>query len=66
MNNRKDLRAYLAQLRKRGYQVSRGGDHWQIRCGGRLVATCGTTPSSNRTLAYVRTAVRRYERGQAS
>jgi predicted nuclease of restriction endonuclease-like (RecB) superfamily len=65
MSYGKDIRAYIDHLARSGYQISKAKGHWHVRCNGRLVATAGTTPSSNRSLTYLKSAVRRYERQQA-
>lgn len=62
-----ELTAYLAQLRRRGYQVrlSKSG-HWHIRDErGHLVAVTSGTPGDRRSLLNFRATLRRAERRPA-
>lgn len=57
-----DLAAFLRDLRRRGYTVTkaRRSSHWHIRDRhGRLVAVTGSTPSDRRSLANLRASLRR-------
>jgi len=58
-----DIGAYLRQLRRDGYDVSRarGGGHWLIRRGGQLVTVAASTPGKS-AMAALRSHVRQFEK----
>jgi hypothetical protein len=58
-----DITGYLRRLRQAGYSVDKipHGNHWAIRDGGRMVATCASTPGRS-TLTHLRAHIKRWER----